>query len=92
MIQKKIINRIVEDENKSIFEQLKLHQEIINNQVSFPIDWQRLDNRRASRIIINLEGGYRSTEEEWPQLQEKMIDAMNQLEAALRPEIKKIKL
>ena len=69
-----------------------LHQEMINNQVSFPVNWQRLDNRRASRIRIDFEGGYRSTEEEWPQLQEKMIDAMNQLEAAVRPEIKKIKL
>ncbi len=81
-----------QDENKSIFDQLMLHQEMINNQVSFPVNWQRLDNRRASRIRIDFEGGYRSTEEEWPQLQEKMIDAMNQLEAAVRPEIKKIKL
>ena len=81
-----------QDENKSIFDQLKLHQDMINNQVSFPINWQRLDNRRASRIRIDFAGGYRSTEEEWPQLQEKMIDAMNQLEAAVRPEIKKIKL
>tara|TARA_Y100001978_G_C23261049_1_gene231404 strand:- start:127 stop:480 length:354 start_codon:yes stop_codon:yes gene_type:complete len=79
-----------QDENKSIFDQLKQKEQIINNKVTFPINWQRLDNRRASRIRIDFSGGYRSTEEEWPELQKKMIDAMNQLEEAIRPEIKNI--
>ena len=52
----------------------------------------RLDYKRASRIRIDLDGGYKSSEEEWATFHEIMIDAMNQLEAAIKPELKKIKI
>ena len=47
---------------------------------------------RPSRIRIDLDGGYKSSEEDWATFHEIMIDAMNQLEAAIKPELKKIKI
>ena len=81
-----------QDENKIIFDKLKLLENSINEKVNYPIKWQRLDTKRASRIRIDLEGGYKSSEEDWPAFHEIMIDAMNQLEAAIKPELKKLKI
>ena len=40
---------------------------------------------------IDLPGGYRSPDKEWPQIQEKMIIVMNELEEALKPALKALK-
>ena len=81
-----------QEENKMLFDKLKLLENSINEKVNYPIKWQRLDTKRASRIRIDLDGGYKSSEEDWPAFHEKMIDAMNQLEAAIKPELKKLKI
>ena len=80
-----------QEENKIIFDQLKKHQDQIDSSIDSFVDWQRLDTRRACRIRIAFDGGYRSSEDEWPQIQEKMIRAMNQLELALKPALKDLK-
>ena len=81
-----------QDENKIIFDALKLLENSINKKVNYPIKWQRLETKRASRIRIDLDGGYKSSEEDWTAFHEIMIDAMNQLEAAIKPELKKLKI
>ena len=81
-----------EDENKSIFDQLLDSKDTIQKAVMLPLSWERLDNRRACRIRIKLEGGYRSPEEDWDNIQDKMISAMNTLASALEPAIKKLKV
>lgn len=77
-----------EEENKRIFDALQASQGQIDNAIQFPVSWQRLEARRACRIRIDLPGGYRSPEEEWPAIQAQMVEAMNQLEQALRPVLK----
>lgn len=74
-----------EEENEAIFDQLYRSKSEIEASISFPVSWQRLDGRRACRIRIDLPGGYRSPEDEWPAIQERMTEAMIQLEAALKP-------
>lgn len=74
-----------EEENEAIFDQLYRSKSEIEASISFPVGWQRLDGRRACRIRIDLPGGYRSPEDEWPAIQERMTEAMIQLEAALKP-------
>lgn len=81
-----------EDENKSIFDQLLAEKKSVESAVPFPISWERLDDRRACRIRITLKGGYRSPDEQWPELQGQMVSAMNSLNAALQPHLKKLKL
>ena len=52
------------------------------------LGWERLDSKRACRIRFDLDqGGYKDPEEEWPAIQDSMIDAMVRLDAALRPHI-----
>jgi hypothetical protein len=79
-------------ENKSIFDQLSLEREFIDKSVSNKISWERLDGRRACRIRITLPGGYRSPDTEWPSIQSKLVDTMNELNQSLQPYLKKLKL
>lgn len=81
-----------EAENKSIFDQLHSASAQINADVPHVISWERLDERRASRIRVTIPGGYRSDESQWDDIQLKLVAAMNALNAALQPHIKKLKL
>ncbi len=80
------------DENKAIFDALAVEKDAIETAVGRPIEWQRLDAKRASRIRITLtEGGCQDDEAKWPAIQDAMIDAMVRLEKALAPRIPKLK-
>ncbi len=58
-----------------------------------PLGWERLESRRACRIVKRFElGGYRDGEERWPEIHDAMIDAMIRLERALRAHIDKLQV
>lgn len=80
-----------DQENKAIFDQLYGHKAEIDKAFGGSLSWERLDSKRASRIRVTLEGGYRSPEEEWEAIQGQLVGAMNRLEAALRPHIKNLR-
>jgi hypothetical protein len=81
------------DENKTIFDSLAAEKEAIEGVVGRPLEWQRLDTKRASRIRITLKDvGYRDEEARWPALQDALIDAMVRLDKALAPRISKLKV
>ena len=42
-------------DNKELFEELFTERDEIERQLPFSLDWQRLDNRKASRIITKIE-------------------------------------
>lgn len=44
------------NEDKDLFDFLYSHKDEIENELSFSLDWQRLDNKKASRIITKIEG------------------------------------
>ncbi len=78
-------------ENEQIFDQLYANREAIEKVFTLPLEWERLEGRRACRIqYTRAEGGYRSPEEIWPQIQDKTISDMDRLEKALRPHIKQL--
>jgi hypothetical protein len=81
-----------EDENKSIFEHLEKLKTEIEQRFGGPLQWQRLDDRRASVVRVSMQGGYRSPESEWDDIQSRQVDAMNRLHAALQPYLKSLKL
>lgn len=81
-----------EEENEAIFDQLLESKDKVQAGVSFLLSWQRLDGRRACRIRIDLPGGYRSPDSERPEIQQRMTDAMTQLEAAFKPVLRGLKL
>jgi hypothetical protein len=79
-------------ENKAIFDQLLAHKAEIEKSFGGPLSWERLDEKRACRIRFLMPGGYRSPEDEWSSIQEKLVAAMNRLEPALRPFLKTLKI
>jgi hypothetical protein len=81
-----------DEENKLIFDRLYAAKDEIEKSVPAIINWERLDDRRASRIKITIQGGYRSPQEEWGLIQERQVAAMNWLERALKPHLMKLKL
>lgn len=72
--------------NKFAFDSLLEHKAEIERRFGAPLTWQRLDNRRASRISqsIDQHGGLKSPER-WPDLQDAMIDTMIRFHSALSP-------
>ena len=79
------IDRGDRDDNKSIFDQLLTHQKEIEAKSPTTLVWQRLDDRRASRIKSVIQGGYRSPREEWPKIQQELVDKMSVLQKTLQP-------
>ena len=79
-----------EAENKVIFDRLAQSKEAIEADFGAPLEWQRLEGKRACRIKKDIDlGGYRD-EEKWPQIHDAMIDAMIRLEKALKPHIERL--
>jgi hypothetical protein len=81
-----------DEENKGIFDELVKHKNTVESSFGEPLEWQRLEGRRACRIRKQIEvGGYRD-EDRWPEIQDKMVDAMIQLEKALGPHVAKLQI
>jgi hypothetical protein len=80
-----------EEQNRKIYDSLGYSQKAIDEAFGEPLSWERLEGKQATRIAKRLDlGGYRSDEDEWPKIQDAMIDAMIGLEAALRPYIERL--
>ena len=87
------VDRGEHDENKSIFDQLYANRAQIEAAVTFVLEWERLDNRRACRIkTVIADAGYRTPEEKWPKAQRELVDRIAALEKALRPFLDKLQL
>ncbi len=81
-----------DEENKTIFDTLVASKDDIEATFGEPLEWQRLESKRACRIRKEIElGGYRD-EAQWPKIQDAMIDAMIRLEKALKPHIAKLQV
>jgi hypothetical protein len=77
--------------NKRIFDQLFANKEQIEAAFGGPLEWQRLDDRRACRIRHHLTVGGLANRDLWPDIQEAMIDSMVRLEQALKPQIRRLR-
>ena len=82
-----------ENENKAIFDQLLAAKNDIERVFGEPLDWQRLEDRRASRICKRITvGGWRDDPAKWPDVYAAMVDIMIRLEKALKPHIQNLKV
>lgn len=56
---------IPNDVDKAVFDKLYAQKDSIENELGVPIEWQRLDDKKASRIKATIPGNIESTDE-WP--------------------------
>ena len=82
-----------DSENKAIFEKIHANKEKIDKDFGEPLEWERLEGKRACRISkrINI-GGYRDPEENWPNIHEAMVDAMIRLEKSMKSHVAKLNI
>ena len=77
------------DQNKQIYDRIYSKKRTVESKFGSPLLWERLDERRASRIrfFIN-KGGLKEEGVKWGPIQEMMIDSMDRFSRALNPHIK----
>jgi hypothetical protein len=75
--------------NKAVFDKFHAHKAEVDAAFGGPLEWQRLDSKRACRICKVLSEGGLQDEDRWPAIQEAMITTMIRLEKALRPLVEK---
>ena len=80
------------EQNKQIFDALYEHKTEIEAAFGEPLEWSRLDAKRASRVRLLLASGGLLDQQHWSEIQDRMIDAMIRLERAFKPEIQRLKL
>lgn len=64
------INKPTQEENKKIFDALIEDKDNIEQAFGSPLSWQRLDDKKMSRITYILDGVNVFNEDDWQQMQE----------------------
>ena len=76
--------------NKKIFDKLYSQKERIEQDFGAKMGWDRLDNKKDSRIaVVVTEVGLRD-EEKWDQIQNNMIDTMIKFENSLKERVRNL--
>jgi hypothetical protein len=82
-----------EEENTAIFNELRQHKEEIEQVFGDSLEWNNVEGTQRSRINKEFNiGGWKSDPEEWPKINEVMVDAMIRLERALSPFVQKLNI
>jgi hypothetical protein len=86
------IDRHSREENKELFHQLLDKRADIERLAEMELEWDQLEGRKACRISRTVPGGgYGNEEQDWPGIQEQLVDAMLRLETGMRPSIDQLK-
>jgi hypothetical protein len=73
------ISRPSKDENKFIFDELMKHKDDIEQNFGDKLVWERLDNKKASRIKYQNDHFNVFNEDKWPEMIRFMVDSMEKL-------------
>lgn len=74
--------------NKRLFDKLRSSKAAIESAFGAPLEWQRMDDARRSGVrYIVRKGGLTAPEEDWPQIQAAMVQAMARLSKVLQPHL-----
>ena len=75
--------------NKAVFDALYAQRSDIERTVGLPLTWSRMDDKRASQITAETEGGW-ADEGIWAASAERASDAMVRLYAGLGPFVRAV--
>ena len=81
------MNKDSGEANKRMFDALYEQKDQIEKEFGGPLQWARLDDKRASQVLVEFKDGGTDTPDEWPKLQDKMIDTMVRFHEVLRPRV-----
>lgn len=73
-----------QDENKKFFDYLYKNKDEIEREFGNELTWERLDDKKMSRVICRLEGVSVFNKDDWNKMMKFLIDNMIKLEKALR--------
>lgn len=79
-----------DEKNLQVFNQLLSQKEAIEKAFGGDLEWEDLPSSRGCRIRKRISGGYRSPMDEWPRIHEQLVDAMINLDIAVRPHIQSL--
>ena len=78
------LNMYIPD-NKDLFDKFYDNKDRIEQVAGIPLVWERLDNKKASRIYTYLEGFSLALPEEYENISNKMIDILSRYKKAFKP-------
>jgi hypothetical protein len=81
-----------DERNLAALKTLQQQKNVIESAFGEQLDWQDLPEKRACRICKTWEGGWRTPENEWPALEDRLIDGMVRLENALKQPIQNLNI
>ena len=79
-----------QEENKRVFDILKTKSEQIERDFGGPLVWERMDQKRMSRIKFELQGVSVFKEEDWAKMIQWMCDVVPRFESAFKKPISQI--
>ncbi|UOQ44066.1 DUF4268 domain-containing protein [Halobacillus salinarum] len=85
------LQRSVKEENKFIFEELGKFKDSIENKFGDSLTWERLDNKKASRIKYQKDDVNIYNEEDWEDMINFMVTSMLNLENAFQKPISEVR-
>jgi hypothetical protein len=86
------ISRSNRNENKFIFDELRKLQNQIEDSFGSKLIWQRLDDKKASRIKCELSGVNYFNEEDWPKIMTFLIESMHRMINAFKEPLKEVRM
>lgn len=78
--------------NKAAFRALEAQKNQIEAEFGDKLDWQELSTGDGCRIRFVMEGGYKSPVEDWPDLHNRLVDAMIRLDLTMRKRVAGLKV
>ncbi len=78
------------DANKNVFDTLLRDRESIEAALGEPLEWERLDNRRASRVALYRAGSIESPEKELGDVRAWAIERLLKFKAVLGPRVRAV--
>jgi hypothetical protein len=79
------------EENKKLFNYLEGEKEEIEKEIGYKLTWERLDEKRASRIKYELEGVNIDIEEDWNKMIDFLIENSEKFEKVFSKRISALK-